>query len=54
MYDSVDAICLSASFDNFISYALTGTEGFKAIHYSQHRLSWGSPINSSAAENTFS
>lgn len=27
MYDSVDAICLSANFDNCISYALTGTKG---------------------------
>lgn len=29
MYDSVDAICLSANFDNYINYALTETEGFR-------------------------
>lgn len=27
MYDSVNAICLSANFDNFVNYALTKTEG---------------------------
>ena len=27
LYDSVDAICLSANFDNYINYALTETEG---------------------------
>lgn len=27
MYDSADAICLSANFDNYINYALTETEG---------------------------
>ncbi|MBD5549571.1 MAG: HD domain-containing protein [Lachnospiraceae bacterium] len=29
MYDSVNAICLSANFDNYINYALTETDGYR-------------------------